>query len=192
MIALLKYNAGNLRSVKNALDRLGVESEITNEVGALRQADKVIIPGVGQANTAMQYLEERGLDQVIKALNQPVLGICLGLQLMCSFSEEGATSCLDIFPQQVKKFIGTYKVPHMGWNTCFDLKGPLFNEVDENSDLYFVHSYFAEISECTTAKCTYGQPFTAAMRKDNFYAVQFHPEKSSLVGAQLLKNFLEL
>jgi len=193
MIAIVKYNAGNIRSVMNALHRFGVDATLTDDPQLLREAEKVIFPGVGEASSAMRYLRERGLDEVLKNLHQPFLGICLGLQLMCKHSEEGDTECLGIFSENVKRFpSGKDKVPHMGWNNCAELKGPLFNEVATKDDFYFVHSYYAELGSQTTAKCEYTLPFSAALQKDNFHAVQFHPEKSADVGQQLIKNFLEL
>lgn len=193
MIAIVKYNAGNIRSVTNALQRLGVEALVTDDPKALREAEKVIFPGVGEASSAMRYLRERGLDEVLRNLQQPFLGICLGLQLMCKHSEEGDTDCLGIFDENVKRFSYTKeKVPHMGWNNCSELKGPLFDGISIADDFYFVHSYYAELGLQTTAQCDYILPFSAALQKDNFHAVQFHPEKSADVGQQLIKNFLEL
>ena len=193
MIAVVKYNAGNIRSVMNALHRLGVEATVTDDPKLLREADKVIFPGVGEASSAMRYLRERGLDEVLKNLNQPFLGICLGLQLMCKHSEEGDTECLGIFTENVKRFPSAKKkVPHMGWNNCAELKGPLFKGISTEDDFYFVHSYYAELGSQTTAQCDYILPFSAALQQDNFHAVQFHPEKSADVGQRLIKNFLEL
>ena len=193
MIAIVKYNAGNIRSVTNALHRLGVEALVTDDPTQLREAEKVIFPGVGEASSAMRYLRERGLDDVLKNLHQPFLGICLGLQLMCKHSEEGDTDCLGIFNENVKRFSSAKeKVPHMGWNNCSELKGPLFTDISTADDFYFVHSYYAELGTQTTAQCDYILPFSAALQKDNFHAVQFHPEKSAEVGQQLIKNFLEL
>lgn len=192
MIAIVKYNAGNIRSVQNALSRLGYDSIITDDPAKLKAADKVIFPGVGEANSAMRYLKENRLDVVIKSLQQPVLGICLGLQLMCSSSEEGNTECLDIFPNKVLRFQGDAIIPHMGWNDFTSSQGPLFNDIKIEDDVYFVHSYYAELGEYTTATCDYIQPFSAAISKDNFYATQFHPEKSAGIGTRILKNFLEL
>jgi len=193
LIAIVKYNSGNIRSVTNALQRLGVEALVTDDPKALREAEKVIFPGVGEASSAMRYLRERGLDEVLRNLQQPFLGICLGLQLMCKHSEEGDTDCLGIFDENVKRFSYTKeKVPHMGWNNCSELKGPLFNGISIADDFYFVHSYYAELGLQTTAQCDYILPFSAALQKDNFHAVQFHPEKSADVGQQLIKNFLEL
>ena len=193
MIAIVKYNAGNIRSVSNALHRLGVEAVVTDDPKLLREAEKVIFPGVGEASSAMNYLRERGLDEVLKNLHQPFLGICLGLQLMCEYSEEGETECLGIFTENVKRFpVSKEKVPHMGWNNCTELKDPLFEGISTEDDFYFVHSYYAELGSQTIAQCNYILPFSAALQKDNFYAVQFHPEKSADVGHQLIKNFLEL
>jgi imidazole glycerol-phosphate synthase subunit HisH len=192
MIAIIKYNAGNITSVQNALNRLGYESIITDDETEIRKADKVIFPGVGEASTAMQYLQERKLDLLIKSLTQPVLGICLGQQLMCSFSEENNTTCLGIFDATVKLFPPTELVPHMGWNTVEVSNSRLFEGISVDDNFYFVHSYYASISENTIATCNYILPFSAAMQKDNFYATQFHPEKSADVGERVLKNFLEM
>ena len=192
MIAIIKYNAGNITSVQNALERLGYSSIVTDEPKLIQQAEKVIFPGVGEASTAMQYLKEKGLDEVIKNLKQPVLGICLGQQLLCTFSEEGNTECLGIFDVRVKKFEPRLKVPHMGWNTLKVQNSELYNGILSEENFYFVHSYYAEVSQETTAVCDYIVPFSASMQKDNFYATQFHPEKSSLAGEQLLLNFLQL
>lgn len=192
MIAIIKYNAGNIGSVQNALNRLGFESLITDDKEQIRNASKVIFPGVGEAGSAMKYLKEKELDKLILSLTQPVLGICLGLQLMCRYSEEANTRCLNIFNSDVKMFHGTEKVPHMGWNNFISVWGDIFRGVSRKDDVYYVHSYYAGISSCTTAICDYILPFSAAMKKDNFYALQFHPEKSALVGEKILKNFLEL
>jgi glutamine amidotransferase len=192
MIAILKYNAGNITSVQNALMRLGYESEVTDDPEKLKNADKVIFPGVGEASSAMKYLKDRNLDEVIRSLKQPVLGICLGQQLMCAFSEEGNVNCLGIFKTMVKKFPSSDLVPQMGWNSLTQLSGSLFQGVNESDDVYFVHSYYAEICQNTVATCNYIVPFGAAMNKDNFYATQFHPEKSGSVGEQILMNFLKL
>jgi glutamine amidotransferase len=192
MIAILRYNAGNIQSVRNAVDRLGFECKVTDNKDDFLTADKVIIPGVGEAGSTMKYLRERGLDQMIISLKQPVLGICLGLHLMCSFSDEGCTKCLGIFDAVVKKFPPFDKVPHMGWNDFSALKGDLFKGVRADEDVYYVHSYYAEITDYTSAICDYVLPFSAAMHKENFYAVQFHPEKSAETGVKILKNFLEL
>jgi imidazole glycerol-phosphate synthase subunit HisH len=182
MIAILKYNAGNIQSVKNAVNRLGFESIVTDLDEELLTADKVIIPGVGEAGSAMKYLREKKLDKLIVSLKQPVLGICLGLHLMCDISYEGCTRCLGIFDAAVKKFPPFEKVPHMGWNDFSALKGSLFKGVRPD----------AEITDFTSAICDYVLPFSAAMHRENFYAVQFHPEKSADTGIKILKNFLEL
>ena len=192
MIAIVKYNAGNIQSVKNAVERLGFSCVVTDDETILKSAGKVIFPGVGEASSAMNYLSERKLDKVIKNLTQPVLGICLGQQLLCDFSEEGSTKCLGIFDVNVKKFEAKLKVPHMGWNNLRSRNSELFNKIGDDVDFYFVHSYYAEIAENTTSICDYSIPFSASMQKDNFYATQFHPEKSSKVGEQLLLNFLQL
>ncbi len=192
MIAIIKYNAGNISSVQNALTQLGHESIITDDETQILTADKVIFPGVGEASSAMKYLIEKKLDKTILKIKQPILGICLGQQLMCEFSEEGNTDCLGVFNTQVKKFPNTDIVPHMGWNSFAKVKGELFKGVEIVNDVYFVHSYYAEINKQTTAICNYITPFSAAMQKDNYYATQFHPEKSADIGEQILKNFLEL
>ncbi|SNT00727.1 imidazole glycerol phosphate synthase subunit hisH [Ekhidna lutea] len=192
MIAIVKYNAGNIRSVKNALDRIGVESVITDDPETLNSAEKVIFPGVGEAGTAMSYLKERGLDEVIISLKQPFLGICLGMQLMCSHSEEKDTTCLGIFKEKVRKFPSKGIVPHMGWNDFTKTEGPLFEGITTTDNMYFVHSYYAEVGEDTVGETDYLVPFTSALQKDNFYGVQFHPEKSADVGQKLLENFLKL
>lgn len=192
MIAIVKYNAGNITSVQNALERLGYSSIVTDDPKLIQQAEKVIFPGVGEASSAMQYLREKRLDEVIKNLTQPVLGICLGQQLMCRFSEEGNTECLGIFDTTVKKFEPRLKVPHMGWNTLEAQNSELYNGISSEENFYFVHSYYAEVSQETTAVCDYIVPFSASMQKNNFYATQFHPEKSSQAGEQLLLNFLKL
>ena len=192
MIAIVKYNAGNIRSVQNALNRLGYKSIITDDPSELSGAEKVIFPGVGEASSAIHYLRERRLDKTIISLKQPVLGICLGLQLMCRFSEEGDTKCLGIFDTDVRLFPPVDKIPHMGWNNFLTIKGDLFKGITLNDNVYYVHSYYAEISSGTLATCDYILPFSAAMQKDNFYATQFHPEKSADKGEIILKNFLEL
>ncbi len=192
MIAIIKYNAGNIKSVQNALSRLGYESIITDDPELLKRADKVIFPGVGEAGSAMNYLKERGLDAVIKSFDKPVLGICLGLQLMCRFSEEANTECLGIFDSDVRLFPPVDKIPHMGWNNFLTMKGDLFKDISTADDVYYVHSYYAEISSCTVATCDYILPFSAAMNRNNFYATQFHPEKSAGAGEMILRNFLEL
>lgn len=192
MIAIIDYNAGNIQSVRFALNRLGIEPLLTNDEEQLQKADKVIFPGVGEAGTAMNFLKSKNLHQLIPELSQPVLGICLGLQLMCRHSEESNTDCLNIFPLNVKKFSGGMKIPHIGWNTIYNLKSPLFKGCSENSYVYYVHSYFAETEKNTIAETDYINKFSAALQKNNFYAVQFHPEKSSAIGEQILKNFLAL
>ncbi|WP_158210591.1 imidazole glycerol phosphate synthase subunit HisH [Myroides phaeus] len=192
MIAILKYNAGNIQSVENAVQRLGYQTIVTDDINELNAADKVIFPGVGEASSAMAYLKERQLDEVIKQLKQPVLGICLGMQLLCQFTEEGNTQGIGVFDNKVRLFPSTDIVPHMGWNDCNTLQGQLFQGIQEGADFYFVHSYCAEVNENTVATTNYILPFSAALQKDNFYAVQFHPEKSATIGNQLLKNFLEL
>lgn len=197
-IVIIKYNAGNIESVNNALNRLAINAEITADHDKIRKADKVIFPGVGEASTTMTYLRKQKLDKLIVSLKQPVLGICLGLQLMCSHSEENDTECLGIFDEKVKRFIPKpgdefiTKVPHMGWNAITDLKSKIFTAETENQYVYFVHSYYAEKSAHTIATCNYILPFSAALHKDNFYATQFHPEKSGAVGAKILENFVKL
>ena len=197
-VAIIKYNAGNIMSVDYALQRLGINALVTDNPEVIRSADKVIFPGVGEASTTMNYLRERKLDRLIPKLVQPVLGICLGLQLMCRHTEEGDTSCIGIFDEEVRKFrvesTGNerLKVPHMGWNTIFDLKSNLFSRESENQYTYFVHSFYAESGKNTIATCNYVNPFSAALHCRNFYATQFHPEKSGPVGSAILKNFLAL
>jgi len=192
MIAIIKYNAGNISSVQNALTRLGYESAITDNETSILAADKVIFPGVGEASSAMKYLIEKKLDKTILKIKKPMLGICLGQQLMCAYSEEGNTKCLGIFDSHVKKFPNTELVPHMGWNNFSKIEGVLFKGLESTNNVYFVHSYYAEVNKQTTAVCDYIKPFSAAMQKDNFYATQFHPEKSADIGEQILKNFLDL
>lgn len=195
-VAIINYNAGNVRSVLFAMERLGVDAVLTDDHEVIRSADKVIFPGVGEASSTMAYLRDRGLDALIPSLTQPVLGICLGMQLLCTHSEENDTHCLGIIPQQVKRFRpeGDEKVPHMGWNSLRDTKTSLFAErPGENLDgefVYFVHSYYVEPGPHTIAICDYTGPFSAAVQKDNFYATQFHPEKSGAVGERILRNFL--
>lgn len=192
MIAIIKYNGGNVNSVQNALERLGEKSIITDDFELITNAEKVIFPGVGEASSAMKVLKEKGLDQLIPSLKQPILGICLGMQLMCKNNEEANTVGMGIFDCNVKKFPPFDLVPHMGWNTVSDVKMPLFLEISEESDLYFVHSYYCELSENTTSVCDYILPFSASLQRDNFFATQFHPEKSGKFGIQILKNFLKL
>lgn len=192
-IALLKYNAGNIQSVSFALERLGVDFAITDDAEAITKADKVIFPGVGEASTTMNYLRERKLDALVKSLKQPVLGICLGMQLMCKYSEENNTPCLGIFDEEVKRFIPSpdKKVPHMGWNQLTQINGWIDTKLT-NQNVYFVHSYYVPVNNFTSAVTQYSVPFSAAMKKDNFYAVQFHPEKSARAGQTILENFLSL
>jgi len=192
-IAIVKYNAGNVESVKNALVRLGVEPTLTDVPHELETADKVIFPGVGEASSAMSFLRARRIDGVLKSLRQPVLGICLGMQLLCESSEENATDCLGILPYQVKKFASDdLKIPQMGWNNIFNLKSPLFEGVAENSFVYFVHSFYVESGSETTATADYTTNFSAAVQYENFHAVQFHAEKSGAVGERILENFLKI
>ncbi len=194
-VAIVKYNAGNIQSVKFALSRLGVEQPIlTDDPDEIRSADKVIFPGQGEASTAMKSLREAGLVEVLKNLNQPFLGVCLGMQLMCAWSEENNTECIGIIPEKVVRFRNNpgIKVPHMGWNNISDLKSPLFNGIANNSYIYFVHSYYVPQCEQTIATCDYVLPFSAAIQKNNYYAVQAHPEKSADSGMLILENFLKL
>lgn len=192
MVAIIKYNAGNIGSVKNALNRLKCESVITNDLETIEAADKIIFPGVGEASSAMQYLKEKKLDRVIPKITQPFLGICLGLQLMCNYSTEGSTRCLGIFDTQVKLFPPKELVPHIGWNNFENAEGKLFEQIATKDDVYYVHSYYAAPCKATVATCNYITNFSAALNKYNFYATQFHPEKSANVGQQILKNFLAL
>jgi glutamine amidotransferase len=192
MIAIIKYNGGNVNSVQNALNKLGTESIITDDFDFIQKADKVIFPGVGEASSTMKILKEKGLDQLIPTLQQPVLGICLGMQLMCKNNEEGDTVGMGIFDINVKKFPAKNIVPHMGWNTISGFNSDLFSDVEEESDVYFVHSFYCELSENTTSVCDYILPFSASLQKDNFFAMQFHPEKSGRIGSRLLQNFLKL
>ena len=192
-LVVIKYNAGNIRSVKNALDRLGVASTITDDQQELTSAEKVIFPGVGAAGTTMRFLREQGLDELIRSLTQPVLGVCLGMQLLCEYSEEdNNTPCLGIIPQAVKRFIPTNgeKVPHMGWNILRLNEETWLSPNLEGQYTYFVHSYYVETGPYTVAESDYVHPFSAVLRKDNFFATQFHPEKSGSVGEQILKDFL--
>ena len=194
-LVLIKYNAGNIQSVLYALERLGVSAEVTDDAETIMAADKVIFPGVGEASSAMRNLQERGLDAVLKKLKQPVLGICVGMQLLCAHSEENDIECLNIVPVPVRKFssgIDKIKIPQMGWNTIYNLKTPLFQQVPEDSFIYNVHSFYAEDSAYTIAQCYYGVTYAAAIQKDNFYGVQFHTEKSAAVGEQIIKNFLAI
>ena len=200
-LEIIKYHAGNIQSVLYAMERLGVEAEVTDDAEKIKSADKVLFPGVGEASSAMQSLKEKSLDQVIKDLKQPVFGICVGMQLLCLHSEENNTTCLGIVPVNVRKFGQTpsppgrvgegLKVPQIGWNTIYNLKTELFTGIDEKSFIYNVHSYYADDSEYTIAKCNYGIEYAAAVKKDNFYGVQFHTEKSATIGDKILKNFIE-
>ena len=193
MIAIIKYNAGNVQSVQYALQRLGMTAIVTDNHNEIKNADKVIFPGVGNANSAMQSLKEKKLDEVIKQLTQPVLGICVGMQLLCNHSEESDTECLGIIDLQVKKFLSAekkYKIPQMGWNTIYDFNSTLFDGVKENSFVYYVHSYYAELGSETIATTDYIAPYSAVIQKENFYGVQFHTEKSAEVGDKILLNFL--
>ncbi len=200
-VAIIKYNAGNVQSVLFALKRLGIDAIVTDDHEVINSSHKIIFPGVGNAASAMEYLKEKKLDQLIISLKQPVLGICLGLQLLCNFSEEGNTKCLGIFNTNVKKFddqvfknknLIPFKIPHMGWNTIFNLSSPLMSGINENSFAYFVHSYYATLSAETIATTEYITPFSAAMQKNNFFGVQFHTEKSATAGEQILANFLKM
>ena len=192
MIAIIDYVAGNVKSVENAVQKLGFETINTSGFEEIRNAEKVIFPGVGEASTAMKYLKQKNLEKLIPTLKQPFLGICLGQQLLCDFSEEGATKCLGIFDLKVKEFPSTDIVPHMGWNNLQKLQGPLFEGISEADNFYFVHSYYCEVGEFTTSECDYILPFSATLQKDNFYGTQFHPEKSGDVGSKILENFLKL
>ncbi len=190
---IIKYNAGNVRSVQFALERIGVRAIVTDDFDEIRNADKVIFPGVGEASSAMSYLKERGLDQLIVSLKQPVLGICLGMQLMCSHSEENDTDCLGIFDQTVRQFPqgqALFKVPQIGWNNIDNLQSVLFKDIPNGAYMYFVHGYYAETGIHTIAQTDYMFEYSSALHKDNFYAVQFHPEKSGLFGQKILSNFI--
>ncbi len=194
-VVIIQYNAGNIQSVLYALSRIGVEAVVTDDAAAIRAADKVIFPGVGEASSAMQYLKVRGMDVLIRSLQQPVLGICLGMQLLCKHSEENDTTCLGVFDETVRKFqsgVTGLKVPQIGWNGVRDLRSPLFEGIEEGAYYYFVHGYYAALGEHTIATTDYVLPYSAALHKNNFYGVQFHPEKSAVVGEQLLKNFIAL
>jgi len=194
-IVIIKYNAGNVFSVESALKRLGSDVLVTNDKDIIMKADKVIFPGVGEASSTMRHLRNTGFDELLPSLKQPVLGVCLGMQLMCRHSEEGNADCLNIFDVDVKRFMPLRhedKVPHMGWNTITDVKNPLFDESTESEYVYFVHSYYVPLVPDTIATTDYIQPFSAALNKDNFYATQFHPEKSGSVGERILQNFLSL
>ncbi|MEP6682734.1 MAG: imidazole glycerol phosphate synthase subunit HisH [Parafilimonas sp.] len=191
-IVIIKYNAGNVCSVEFGLQRLGVNAVVTDNAEEILSADKIIFPGVGAAGFAMDYLRKKKLDALIKNCTQPFLGICLGMQLLCKYSEEDDTECIGVFDESVKKFEGEIKVPQMGWNNIYDLQQPLFKGLNENEFVYFVHSYYVEKTEHTTATANYGLEYSAALQKNNFFAVQFHPEKSGKEGEKILKNFVEL
>ncbi|MDP4601095.1 MAG: imidazole glycerol phosphate synthase subunit HisH [Polaribacter sp.] len=191
-LIIIDYGAGNIKSIQFAFKRLGVDAVLSNTIDEIKAADKVIFPGVGEASSAFKMLQESGLDVVIPTLKQPVLGICLGMQLMCNSSEEGNTKGLGIFDVDVKKFSNTVKVPQMGWNVIKDLKSDLFTGIKENEFMYLVHSFYAESCDEAIATSDYDIEYASALQKDNFYGVQFHPEKSSIAGEQILKNFLEL
>ena len=191
-VAIIDYGAGNIQSLQFALNRLGVQGILTADVNVLQSADKVIFPGVGEASSAMQKLNASGLQHLLPTLTQPVLGICLGMQLMCTSTEEGDTRGLGIFDCEVKRFSNQVKVPQMGWNTILNTKGPLFNNIDDDEYMYLVHSYFVPITPSTIAETKYDGTYSTALQKDNFYGVQFHPEKSSKAGRQLVQNFLTL
>jgi glutamine amidotransferase len=195
-VAVIKYNSGNVLSVLYALERLGADAVLTDDIEAISSADRVVFPGQGEASTAMKYLREKKLDQLIPNLKQPFFGVCLGLQLLCDYSEENNTTCLGIFPVKVKKFIPDsyidFKVPHVGWNNLSDLQSPLLKGLDETAFVYYVHSFYAELGKFTIAKTRYIKDFSGLLHRDNFYAMQAHPEKSGLVGEKILSNFLKL
>ena len=191
-LVIIDYGAGNIKSIQFAFKRLGIDADLSNNIDEIKHADKVIFPGVGEASSAMKMLKESGLDKIIPTLKQPVLGICLGMQLMCNSSEEGNTKGLGIFNTTVKKFSNELKVPHMGWNVIKGLKSSLFSGINENEFMYLIHSFYAEHCKETIAATDYGLNYASALRHNNFYGVQFHPEKSGLKGEVLLKNFLEL
>ncbi|MDG1743151.1 MAG: imidazole glycerol phosphate synthase subunit HisH [Polaribacter sp.] len=191
-LLIIDYGAGNIKSIQFAFKRLGINAILSNNIDEIKAADKIIFPGVGEASSAMKMLKESGLNKVIPKLKQPVLGICLGMQLMCRFSEEGNTKGLGIFDVDVKRFTNSLKVPQMGWNVIFDLKSALFNGVKEKEFMYLVHSFYAETCDESIATTDYKISYASALQKNNFYGVQFHPEKSGTEGAKILKNFIEL
>lgn len=194
-IVIVKYNAGNIQSVLYALERIGVSANVSDDHDAIRRADRVIFPGVGEAGSAMEYLQQRGLDDLLRELTQPVLGICLGMQLMCRHSEERDTTCIGIFDETVRLFspgAGKEKVPQIGWNSIYDLRSPLFEGIPEQAFIYSVHSYYAGVGEQTIATAQYTLPYSAALHRRNFYGVQFHPEKSAAVGERILRNFVNI
>jgi len=191
-LAIVKYNAGNIQSVTYALERLGISPIISDKPEELKSADKIIFPGVGEASSAMRYIKNKGLDTILCDLQQPFLGICLGMQLMCKHSEENNTDCLGIFDVNVVKFPANDKVPHMGWNTISNYQSPLTNGLNENEYMYFVHSYYAKKCEQTAATCNYINDFSAGLKKDNYFAYQFHPEKSGNAGARIIENFISI
>ena len=194
-VTIIQYNAGNIQSVLYALERLGITATVTDDAAMIQASDKVIFPGVGEASTAMSYLKARNLDQLIVSLKQPVLGICLGMQLMCQHSAENDTRCLGIFEEQVLAFKAkeaSFKIPQIGWNTISNLKTDLFKGIAENSFTYFVHGYYAGLGSNTISTTNYIQEYSSALQKNNFYGVQFHPEKSAVVGEQIIQNFLAL
>ena len=191
-VVLIKYNAGNVQSVLFALERIGVKGILSDNPEEINSADKIIFPGVGEATSAMKYLREKKLDSIIKSLKQPTIGICLGMQLMCKYSEEGNTDCLGLFDLNVKMFKGGLKIPQVGWNNIFNLKGELFNGIKEYEFMYFVHGYYVEKNKYSIAETNYITDFSSAIQKNNFYAVQFHPEKSSEAGQKILLNFIKM
>jgi len=194
-VVIIKYNAGNIFSVQSAMKRLNIDAVVTDDKDLIKKADKIIFPGVGEASTTMKFLKERGMDRLIKDLTQPVLGICLGMQLMCNYSNEGNVDCLGIFDVGVERFLPRKhedKIPHMGWNAITQVKDPLFDKTLENSYVYFVHSYYVPLSKHTIATTDYILPFSSALHTGNFYATQFHPEKSGDIGEKILTNFLKL
>lgn len=191
-IVIIDYGAGNIKSIDFAFKRLGIQTKLSNSVEEITKADKVIFPGVGEASSAMRMLCENNLDKLIPQLEQPVLGICLGMQLLSNYSEEGDTRGLGVFDVDIKRFNSDLKVPQMGWNTIYDLKSMLFNKIGNNEYMYLVHSYYAELCENTISKTNYGFEYSTALRRNNFYGVQFHPEKSGVFGEQILDNFLKI